>query len=260
MAYHLAAFYSSLDAAGAFTPVVPIADPMLFVQGNAIRVPTDMPNLIWMAGGADATVSPQFRFTSPSLTTVGRPQIQPVNVTAAAAALPGSPFNIMWVDQNPIALAGDELLTCDLLNNPAAAQYQWAMIQFGDAVPTPIINGKIVHHRATSATAAVANAWTNTVITFDDALQPGTYAVVGLRAMSTTMVAARMVFNNDPAHRPGVLGCQTAGGYGDQKFRDGRSGLMGTFPFTQTPTIDVLCNAADAANTMAFELDLIQIG
>ena len=137
MAYHLAAFYSSLDAAGAFTPVVPIADPMLFVQGNAIRVPTDMPNLIWLAGGADATVSPQFRLTSPSLTTVGRPQIQPVNVTSAAAALPGSPFNIMWVNDNPIALAGDELLTCDLLNNPGAAQFQWAMIQFGDSTPTP---------------------------------------------------------------------------------------------------------------------------
>lgn len=251
-------YSASIDSAAAFAAVTPLADPMLFVQGNNVRVPTDMTNLLWAAGGADGVVIPRWRLTSPTLTIHGRPEVKPLNVQNAAAVVPDSPPGIMWMLSNPLSLSADELLFAELNNNPAAAQIQWLLGEFGDKAPAPIVGGAVQHHRATSATAAVSNVWTNVPIVFDDQLQPGTYAVVGLRPMSATMIAARIVFNNDPAHRPGALGGATAQSKTAPQFRDGYMGEWGRFPFTQIPTIDVLCAAADA--TEEFEIDLIPVG
>lgn len=258
MPMHLAGYSASIDSAAAFAAVTPLADPMLFIQGNNIRVPADKPSIIWAAGGADGVVIPRWRLTSPTLAARGRPEIKPLNVQNAGAVVPDSPPAIQWFLDNPMPLKADELLFAELSNNPAAAQIQWLLCQFADAVPAPINGALIQTHRATSTTAAVANTWTNVVVTFDDALQPGEYAVVGLRPMSATMVAARVVFNNDPANRPGALGSATAQGKTDRMFRNGMLGMWGTFPFTQTPTIDVLCSTTDA--TQEFEIDLILIG
>lgn len=261
MPMHLAGFNpgaAGIDSAGVFAAVAPLADPMLFIQGNNIRVPVDMPNLLYAAGGADGVVIPRWRLTSPSLIARGRPEVKPLNVQNAAAVVPDSPPGIAWYMENVLELAPDELLFAELNNNPAAAQIQWLLTQFCDRAPTPITGAPIETHRAASAVAAVAAVWTNVVIAFDDALQPGTYAVVGMRPQSATMVAARMVFNNDPGHRPGALGSALAQGKTDSHFRYGRLGEWGRFPFTQIPTIDVLCNAADAAQE--FEIDLIRVG
>jgi hypothetical protein len=255
---HLAGFLASIDSAGAFAAVTPLADPMLFIQGNNIRVPGDMPGILWAAGGADGVVIPRWRLTSPQLIAEGRPEIKPLNVQNAAAVVPDSPPGIEWFMENILNLKADELLFAELNNNPAAAQVQWLLTQFADKVPAPIVNAPIRTHRATSTTAAVANAWTNVVIAFDDNLPEGTYAVVGLRPQSTTMIAARMVFQSDANHRPGALGSATAQGKTDKLFRMGRLGEWGRFPFQLLPTIDVLCTAADAAQE--FEVDLIRVG
>lgn len=258
MAMHLAVFDSAIDSAGAFTAVVPLADPMLFVQGNNIRVPVDTPNIIWAAGGADGVAIPRFRLTSPTLIARGRPEIKPLNVQNAAAVVPDSPVALMDMRASPLALAPDELLFAELNNNPAAAQQQWLAVCFADGVPTPVVGAEVRTVRAASAVAAVANVWTNVVIAFDDNLQPGEYAVIGLRPQSATMVAARFVFRDDPAHRPGALGSATAQGQTSPMFRNGQLGVWGTFPFQQIPTLDVLCTAADAAQE--FMVDLVKIG
>ena len=258
MAMHLAGYAQSIDSAGVFATVNPLADPMLFVQGVNIRVPVDTPNIIWAAGGADGVVVPRFRLTSPTLIAQGRPEVKPLNVQNAAAVVPDSPLALQDMRQNPLALAPDELLFAELNNNPAAVQWQWMFLCFADGVPTPIAGADVRTVRATSAVAATANVWTNVVIAFDDALQPGEYAVVGLRPQSTTMVAARFVFRDDPAHRPGAMGAATAQNQTAPMFRNGNLGVWGTFPFQQIPTIDVFCQAADA--TQEFMIDLVKVG
>lgn len=258
MPMHLAGYMQQIDSAGVFTAVTPLADPMLFIQGNNIRVPTSTPNIAWAAGGADGVVQPRWRLTSPSLIARQRLEVKPLNVQNAAAVVPDSPPAIHWFTSDPVALEPDELLFAELNNNPAAAQFQWCLVQFADAAPTPIGSANVQTGRWTSATASVAGAWTNVVITPDDNLQPGNYAVVGMRAQATNIIAARMVFNNDPGHRPGCIGSANAAGKSDRYFRDGNLGVWGTFPFTQLPTIDVLSAAADA--TQEFELDLVKIG
>lgn len=260
MPMHLAVFDASLDSAAAFAAIAPLADPMLFVQGNTIRVPTEIPRIIWAAGGADGVVIPRVRLTSPTLRIMGRPEIKPLNVQNAAAVVPDSPPAIQDMRSSPLLLTADELLSVELNNNPAAAQQQWVALCFADDVPTPIVGAQVRSVRATSATAAVANVWTNVLITFDDELQPGTYGVIGLRPQSTTMIAARVVFREDPSHRPGALGGATAQSQTSPMFRNGALGLWGTFPFQQVPTLDILCTAADAAAVQEYIFDLIKIG
>lgn len=258
MAMHLAGYLASIDSAGVFAAVTPLADPMLFINGNNIRVPADVSRIIMAAGGADGVVIPRWRLTSPTLIARGRPEVKPLNVQNAAAVVPGSPVSLQDMRSNPLSLAPDELLFAELNNNPAAAQVQWLLIWLADEVPAPVTNAEIRTGRWTSATAAVANVWTPVVVAPDDNLQPGEYAVVGMRPMSATQIASRFIFRNDPAHRPGALGGATAQSLTSPIFRDGTLGVWGTFPFQQAPTIEVLCTAADAAQE--FEIDLVQIG
>ena len=258
MGMHLAVFDASIDSAGVFAAVAPLADPMLFIQGNNIRVPVDSPKIIWAAGGADGVVIPRWRLTSPTLIARGRPEVKPLNVQNAAAVVPDSPVALQDMRVSPLVLAPDELLFAELNNNPAAVQQQWLAVCFADDVPAPVGNVEVRTVRAASAVAAVANVWTNVVIAFDDNLQPGEYAVIGMRPQSATMIAARFVFRNDPAHRPGALGGATAQSQTHPMFRNGNLGVWGTFPFQQIPTLDVLCTAADAAQE--FMIDLVRIG
>lgn len=258
MPLHLMGFISNIDSAAVFANLVPIPDPMLTINGNNVRVPPDMTQIIMAAGGADGVVIPRIRLTSPTLIKTGRPEIKPLNVQNAVPVVPDSPPGVMWLTEDPLQLTGIENLSCELNNNPAAAQDQWALLLLADKSPAPVVNGLVQTHRATSTTAAVVRTWTNVNFVFDDQLQPGTYALVGLRPMSANMIAARVVFPNDPAHRPGALGGATAQSKTDKMFRAGRLGSWGTFPFEQQPTIDVLCAAADA--TQEFEIDLIRIG
>lgn len=258
MPMHLAGWLENQDSAGAFAAYAALADPMLFIQGDNIRVPTEVPNIIWLCGAADGVVIPRWRLTSPTLIARGRPEVKPLNVQNAAAVVPDSPVAIMDLRKNPLTLSPDELLFAELNNNPAAAQDQWLLACFADASPTPIEGAEIRTVRAASVTAAVANVWTNVPIEFDDALQPGTYGIVGLRPQSATMIASRVVFRTDPGHRPGAIGGATAQSQTAEMFRNGNLGLWGTFPFQQIPTLDVLCQAADAAQE--FMVDLIEIG
>jgi len=258
MPIHLAGYSASIDSGGAFTAVTPLADSMLFIQGSNIRVPSTVPQLIAVAGGADGVVVPRWRLTSPSLIARGRPEVKPLSVTNAAAVEPDSPQPIMDMRTNPLVLIPDELLFAELNNNPAAVQIQWLLAWFADGSPTPVTGAEVRRSRWTSTTAAVANTWTPVVCTPDDNLQPGQYAVIGLRPMSTTMVAARFVFQTDPLHRPGALGCDVAQDVQHPMFRNGELGVWGTFPFTQLPVIEVLCTTTDA--TQEFEVDLVKIG
>ena len=255
MAFHLAGFLEDIDAAGAFVNLTALADQRLFTQGDDIRVP-DLNQVFALAGGADAVVQPRLRLTSPTLDELVRYEISPLNSQNAAAVEPDSPQKVDDLRQNPLILGVDEILQCELFNNSAAAQDQWALLWFSDGSPQPVSGQRPFTVRATGTTTLVANTWTQVNVTLDDNLPPGNYQIIGLRPDSAGCVAGRVVFRTQNQNRPGALGTDTILDIQHPMFRHGALGVWGEFPFTQLPAIEFLSVVADTAETI--HLDLIR--
>lgn len=118
------------------------------------------------------------------------------------------------------------------------------------------------------AAAAVAYTWTPSAFVLRQALRAGLYAVVGMKATSPSMIAARLVFGNQGA-RPGCIGRATGAGLTTQfncadpckgVFRYGRLGIWGVFTHTNPPVVESLCSVADGAGTIHIALDVVKIG
>jgi hypothetical protein len=140
----------------------------------------------------------------------------------------------------------------------AGAQVNSMVVFLGDGKIAPI-SGDARTIQATGSAAAVAGAWTNTTLTFADTLPSGQYQLVGAKFVSTTAFACRFLIPGQYA-RPGVIGQQVLSDPEIRRFRDGSVGLLGTFAHDNPPSVDVLCNAADAAAVMFFWLDVIYLG
>lgn len=248
------AFYENTDQAAAYVALNAVADQHVRVVGDDVQVPT-LNNVIAVAGGVDTTTAQRARLVSPSLRERASFQVTPLNGQAAAAQEPNSPQAVQDLRFSPIPLVVGEQLNFEAFANPAAAQDQWGIVWLADGPITPV-TGFIFCVRATSATAAVAGAWTNVALTFDEDIPRGRYQVVGLRGQSTGMVACRCVFVGG-GPRPGVLGTDAQGDITPPYFRYGGLGVFGEFEDTEPPTIDVLAVSADA--TQEYWFDLIQL-
>ena len=256
MAFHLGGFLEDQDPAGAFVGMAALADDRLFTQGDNLRVPS-LNQVIMAAAGADTATASRVRLDSPTLDQLTRVEIAPLN-GAAGDVEPGTPPAIMKMLNNPLMLGVDELLTCDILSNPAAAASMWALLWFADGSPSPVTGQRIFTVRGTGATTVTAQEWSTVALTLDENLPPGNYQVVGMRAEGATAVAARIIFRGGDFWRPGCLGSDLVGDLGDEVFRGGKLGVWGEFPFTQLPALEFLCNAADTAQIV--HLDLVRVG
>jgi len=254
MVFHVGGFLEDIDPAAAFTNLAALSDDRLFTQGDDIRVP-ELNQIIMAAGGADNAVAARMRLDSPTLDEVVRHEIVPLN-QATGDVEPGSPPALQKMIQNPLVLGVDEILQCELNSNPGAVADQWCLLWFSDGPVRPIEGARIHTVRATSATTVVARAWTSCNITLDESLPPGNYSVVGLRPESATCIAGRFVFRTGEQWRPGALGADIPADLTDEVFRGGNMGIWGSFPFTQIPAIEMLCDAADSAQI--FHIDLIR--
>lgn len=250
----LIGFSESVDQAAAYVALNGLADPHVRVSGDDIQIPA-LNQVVLVAGLVENVAANRARLVSPSLRRRSNFQVTPLNGGAAAAVEPDSPHKIMDLRDNPLALVTGEQLNFEAFANPAAAQIQTGLVWLSDGKVAPI-SGPIFSVRATSATAAVADAWTNVAIAFEEDLPVGRYQVVGLFPMSTTMLAARLVLVGYQ-WRPGAMGSDLINDLASPIFRLGQMGVYGEFEDTSPPTIDVLCAAADA--TQEFWIDLIQV-
>ncbi len=256
MVFHLGGFEEDLDSAGVFANVAALADDRLFTQGDDLRVP-ELNRVIFMAAGAESTVAPRVRLTSPTLDAGVRPEIVPLNIGTADIE-PASPHAIMDMRENPLSLGVDEILQAEINNNPGTIIRQWVLLAFADGPVQPISGQEILTVRAVGATTLVAETWTSVNIVLDENLTPGNYQLVGLHALGATLVAARVIFRTGNQWRPGCLGVDLIQDLADPMFRAGRLGVWGEFPFTQIPAMECLAVAADTAQV--FHLDLIKVG
>jgi len=99
----------------------------------------------------------------------------------------------------------------------------------------------------------VANAWTNGALTFSQTLPRGTYQIVGMRANSAGLRAARLVV---PGYswRPGCIGCDADSDLAADRFRHGKAGVWAEFSHDAPPTVDFFSASADTAQVVLLDL------
>lgn len=247
--FTLAAWSASVDQA-AIAPIAAVGDPHLTASGNDVRVPGFASKLMGVyILGVNVT---QAQIQSPSLRALAPFDVEPLD----RAATPSNPplYNDLYGHEYEFVV--DESINMSLSEDAAGASRMsaFAWLTDGNYAST---SGEIFTIRATSATAAVAFTWSNVPLTFPNILPAGTYAIVGFRPESTTMLAARLVLPGY-GHRPGAIGQTAVSRVQDveNRFRYGNLGVWGSFRNTVPPTVDVFAGAADATQT--FWLDLIK--
>ena len=133
---------------------------------------------------------------------------------------------------------------------------QAAFILFTDGNQPAIPQGRHIQWRGTYVAPSTAGAWSAVNVTWQKELIPGDYAVVGMRVVGATTLAARINSRSNPQWFPGVL---VSSGYDTvfpQYSLPGYSGVWQTFPFTQPPTLEI-CATTPAPGTVY--LDIVQI-
>lgn len=255
-----------------------LADQHVTVLGDNITVPDICNKIIGVYWGAALTALAVpvrlAQLASPSL--MPRLEIGAVDsqVTGAGVEYPGAgalPLSsaICYNDfkEAPIPLIpGESLQALSATQAASAVETNRILVFLTDGQIDKMPAGvRIRTIAADLAAPAVANVWTPSAVVFRQALDAGKYAVVGMKAVGVTMTAMRLVFGNQGA-RPGVIGNNgVLGPLGQENigaglFRYGRLGVWGTFTHTNPPTVEVLCQAADAAATMFVYLDVVKIG
>jgi len=254
MPFTTVAFYQVVDLGGAWGYLAAIKDQHVYTEGNDLTVPT-LSQIVALSAGVGAGGDELARLVSPSLRGIGRYYIHPVNGGLDADAEPDADPKVIDLRTSPVPLSPAEQLNAEAHSDTTAAEAQWVIVWLADGPVTPV-TGDIRTIRATNTDTLTAGEWTNGNITLDEDLPVGTYQVVGMRALSAGLVAARLVFRGG-AWRPGCLACDDPQDQTHSIFRYGNLGVWGEFPHNMPPSVDFLSISADADQEVF--LDIIKI-
>lgn len=185
-----------------------------------------------------------FRLTSPKFA-----QFSPIEI------LPVGPGNketdgttiASWPYRAPVFRENEEVVAyVDTGGTAAAVETLLASLQKTIDAPPP---GEELTIKWTSATAAVANTWTNLgAPTLAIVLPEGAYAVLGSVHQSTNAQAHRLIFSGQ-FYRPGFPSTTALTNREWPGIRDYRQGVAGVFSNITLPQVEVLCNGTDASHT-----------
>lgn len=246
--HHLAIHTASI-ATGVETELPPAADPVLTIQNGHILPQRDFPLLFAAACGATLQRS---RISTPTLLQTTTPFLRPL----AQSANFGMPQRVANLSSDRLVLKQNEEVVVYATQTSAGAEREWVALGF--AIDNALsISGQPYTLRGTSTTAAVANAWTQITVTWQNQLPQGTYVVGGGEHFSSNGLAWRAIFT-DQVYRPGGLSVTSLGNASADIFRFGNLGAWGRFQNYQFPNIEVFAGAADA--THEIYLDLFRVG
>ena len=249
--YTLVGFYESIDGAGAFHKIAGIPDQHVTVQGDDVRIPRGMTKIIGQAALSAADTS----FTSARIETPTLRRIINIDVGVLLNnVLFSNPPESMHHPLSPTPLTEDESMNFLIESDATAAKVEYGLVWLSDGVQSPV-QGDMYTVKATGAAALAAGVWVNTALTFDQVLPVGEYDVVGIRGISTNMIACRLVFIGG-TWRPGAPCVNSASDLDSKYFRYGRMGVLGRFDSTTPPTMDCL-GVTDTSQK--FYLDLIKV-
>lgn len=242
--------YSASQDSSTLLNVAALVDPHVRVIGNDVVVPDALP---YVGGVYAIGVSlTRAQIVSPSIRRRYPFEVTPIEI----AAQPADPVKYNPFFYSPIALDGDEALNFQAAENGAGATRQTGLVWLCDGATAPMTGAEMFTIRATNASTLTAFAWTNGALTFNDTLPAGQYQVVGMRASSAGLLAARLVFSQYP-WRPGCIGSAILGSQAAPIFRLGALGEWGQFAHNTPPTVDFLSVSADTSQTVDLDLVLL---
>lgn len=244
--HHTIAWRESGGAGSAAFDIDPVTDGIMTVQNGHFLPQKNYQMLYAYFGAAEAL---RARFITPTFRQLSTPWIRPINL----AIVPVDEPNFADYSQNPLLIRGLEELQLEGYQANVGALVVAAVAGLASIPPGPAPSGDIIAMRGTGTTTLTAGSWTNCAITWQDTLPNGTFAVVGLEVIGATVIAGRLIFE-DQVERPGCLGQSLVSGNGPQLFRYGGLGIWGRFNAYRIPSVEVLGNAADTAQEVYLHL------
>jgi len=251
-------YYESRAGTTVLQAIAGLTDPHVDVSGDNIRVPDECDKILAALGIAQTATAggvTDMQLKAPSMGEKSYLDLTNFRDSATAAPIVPSPPTIDSYRYNPRKLVSGEILNALTANSGTNTEDALVIVFLTDGNINPIPLDWVVETiRGVAASAVTANVWSNKAITLDQNLQAGKYAVVGMAIKSANSQAARLVFGNQ-GPRPGCPG-RTTFDYDVSMFRKGELGIWGTFPHTNIPTVDLLCDGADTPDIW---LDVVKI-
>lgn len=249
MSFHLIAWESNITNA-VETDMTPVQDSIMSIQNTHFMPQRNMNILFAYVSSANLS---RARFVTPKFRQITTPFIRP----SGSALLPISRPPVADYRQSPLVCNGLEELQLLALQGGGGAEVVYGIAGISDTSIIPSPTGDIYTMRGTGTTTVTAKAWTQFAVTWQDTLPQGSYQAVGLVGVSTTGIAARLIFEQQ-TWRPGGLCFAADGNITDPVFHQGRLGAWGMFTGNRMPNCEILCNAADTAQEIF--LDFVRVG
>lgn len=245
---HLTVFTASVADGATYAAVASIADQSVNIQNSRYTFQEDRKVTMAYARGVAVAA---FRITTPMWRQVSYPSIWPWESAAAPGNLP--PINFLG-NSGLTILRNDELgVEC---SNSSGGAVTVDVGVWTQKQQRPAPGGGITSVRCTGAITGVTRAWTSGVLTFEQQLPSGKFAVVGFDVMGANLVFARLIFPQQQ-ERPGVVTQQAVGEYNWPNLRNGGPGNLGEFYTYAPPQLEVYCIGANTAQ-QAY-LDLVRL-
>lgn len=236
MPWHTVAWRGSVGTT-ADTDIAAVSDPIISIQNNHFILSAAR-QLMWARAGS-ATLT-RARLASPTMRQIANPYIRPVEGTL----LPGSNPSIWHLEEAPFTVPPFEeiqfLATSGIAMGTEVVNCHAALYSSYQAWP----QGQIIPLRWTATTAAVAGAWTQLSITFQDTIPSGLYTLVLSEHFSTNAVCHRVILSNQ-LDRPGILSFSATTKRLPDAWQLGALGVMGQFRSNDLPRIEVMCESTD---------------
>lgn len=252
MTHHTAAYFETTGAAVTDSQINALTDGVLSIRNNNFFLDQPLDLIFAAVMGLDLS---RARIDSPTLRNITRPYLFEIGAGVDPDAVPR--FADYW--QRPFRLPADQELELQVTEASVGGSNITALINLlTNNIPAP--GGDIYTLRATSTTAATANAWSNIgPLTFDNSLPPGRYAVVGGIHQSANGQGFRVDFQSAAGQKekPGGMSVNALDDKIVPRQRLGGWGVWGEFDNTVLPSIEVLANGADAAHEVY--LDIIKV-
>lgn len=243
--HHVLAFTATMTAGSTNEQVAALSDGIVTISSNQFIFDRDMK--LWAAYVQGATIT-EARVNTPAFRVIALPRIEPVNV----AALPGDLFPLCDWRMNPTTIKKTDGVALETSNGAGAGERHWGILFVGEGVVTEP-RGEVYTIRAAGTTTVTANAWSQCNLTFEQTLPGGEYEILGMRFISTTAVAGRIILAGG-GFRPGCIGVASQAQDDRNLFRAGKFGSYGTFKSYAPPVLEALCTGADTAQTVYFDV------
>lgn len=252
MRFHLTCFGGAkTDSTNNEAIPAPIDPAWNRVSATEYLAPYDMDVFGAIVGNDTIT---RARLNTPSMRTLGLPEIWPVNQAALAAA----PLAADWREIDPIRIRQNDTFSVECSNGASTVDTAYAALMIRRQ-KFPVPPGPRFTLSGTAAQTLVANGFSQGTITFDQTPPVGTYSVIGAACTCVNGWFFRLIFPANSNWRPGFLVSQAVTVFeARQLTRHGNLGEWGQFYSVNLPMLEIF-GATAGAQTPRLYLDLVQI-